>query len=585
MFLEKLNGVADLKKLKQKDLPMLCDEIRSVLLAKLSKHGGHSGPNLGVVELTVAIHYVFDSPVDKIVFDVSHQCYTHKILTGRKDAFLFEEHFDDVNGFTNPSESEHDIFTVGHTSTALSLACGLAKARDLKGEKHNVLAIIGDGSLSGGEAYEGLNNIAEQGTNFIAVVNDNEMSIAENHGGYYRNMELLRKTGGKAKDNFFRALGFDYVYVEEGNDVLTLVKVFKKLKNTSSPVVVHVHTQKGKGFWAAEQNREMFHSGGPFSVEKGQYLGGGNGETYAEVTYNYLAQKAKSDPAVVAISSATPPVMAFYPERRAAFGKQFVDVGICEEHAVAFAAGIARGGAKPVYGVFGSFLQRSFDQLHQDLALDNNPATLLVFWDSVFGMGSATHSGLYDIAELSNIPNLVYLAPTCKDEYLKMLDWSVEQTEKSVAIRVPIRVTESHGNFDSAQDYSLLNKSFVAKWGSDVAIIAVGSFFDLGRRIVERLAQSGVNATLVNPVFLSGIDIDLTENLARSHRLIVTLEEGILEGGYGQKIASFLGDAPVKVKNFGLQKSFFGDFDPHELLEQNSLTEEKITEYVLKTLQ
>lgn len=585
MFLEKLNGVADLKKLKQKDLPMLCDEIRSVLLAKLSKHGGHSGPNLGVVELTVAIHYVFDSPVDKIVFDVSHQCYTHKILTGRKDAFLFEEHFDDVNGFTNPSESEHDIFTVGHTSTALSLACGLAKARDLKGEKHNVLAIIGDGSLSGGEAYEGLNNIAEQGTNFIAVVNDNEMSIAENHGGYYRNMELLRKTGGKAKDNFFRALGFDYVYVEEGNDVLTLVKVFKKLKNTASPVVVHVHTQKGKGFWAAEQNREMFHSGGPFSVEKGQYLGGGNGETYAEVTYNYLAQKAKSDPTVVAISSATPPVMAFYPERRAAFGKQFVDVGICEEHAVAFAAGIARGGAKPVYGVFGSFLQRSFDQLHQDLALDNNPATLLVFWDSVFGMGSATHSGLYDIAELSNIPNLVYLAPTCKDEYLKMLDWSVEQTEKSVAIRVPIRVTESHGNFDSAQDYSLLNKSFVAKWGSDVAIIAVGSFFDLGRRIVERLAQSGVNATLVNPVFLSGIDIDLTENLARSHRLIVTLEEGILEGGYGQKIASFFGDAPVKVKNFGLQKSFFGDFDPHELLEQNSLTEEKITEYVLKTLQ
>lgn len=581
MFLEKINGVADLKKVKRTDLPLLCDEIRQVLLTKLSRHGGHAGPNLGMVELTCALHYVFDSPVDKILFDVSHQCYTHKILTGRKDAFLYPEHYDDVNGFTNPSESEHDFFTVGHTSTALSLACGLAKARDLKGETHNVIAIVGDGSLSGGEAYEGLNNISEQGTNFIAVINDNEMSIAENHGGYYKNLEILRQTNGKAKDNLFKALGFQYVYVEEGNNVKQLVKVFKKLKNTPKPVVVHVHTQKGKGFWAAEQNKEMFHSGGPFSVEKGTYLYGGNAETYNEITYNYLAEKTKNDSTVVAISSATPTVLGMSPARRAQIGKQFVDVGICEEHAVAFASGIAKGGAKPVYGVFGSFLQRSFDQLHQDLALDNNPATILVFWDSVYGMGGPTHNGLYDIAELSNIPNLVYLAPTCKEEYLEMLDWAVEQTEKSVAIRVPMIVTSRNV---PKQDYSLL-KSQVAKRGVNVAVFAVGSMFDLGEKVVSNLAAQGINATLVNPVFLSGLDTDLLNELKADHQLIVTLEEGILEGGYGQKIAGYFGDNDIKVKNFGLQKSFFGDFDPETLLKQNGLTEQNISEYILKTLQ
>lgn len=584
MFLEKINGVADLKKMRKSQLPALCDEIRDVLLTKISRHGGHCGPNLGVVELSVAMHYVFDSPVDKIVFDVSHQCYTHKILTGRKDAFLSQEHYDDVNGFTNPQESEHDIFTVGHTSTALSLACGLAKARDIKGEKHNVLAIIGDGSLSGGEAYEGLNNIAEQGTNFIVVVNDNEMSIAENHGGYYRNMELLRETGGKAKDNFFKALGFGYVYVEEGNDVLALVKAFAKVKDCVSPVVLHVHTQKGKGYPAAERNREMFHSGGPFSIEKGQYLNSGSGETYAEITYNYLAEKAKNDPTVVAISSATPPVMAFYPERRAAFGKQFVDVGICEEHAVAFAAGIARGGAKPVYGVFGSFLQRSFDQLHQDLCIDSNPATILVFWDSVFGMGSATHSGLYDIAELSNIPNLVYLAPTCKQEFLAMLDWSVEQTKKSVAIRVPYFVTDGASYF-TPQNYAFENKSCVVKRGGGVAIFAVGSLFPLAQKVADVLAKNGIFATLINPVYISGIDCDLLDDLQKDHRLVVTMEEGILEGGYGQKLAGYLGDSDVQVKNFGLKKSFFGDFDPQQLLEENDLTEQAISAYIIDKMQ
>lgn len=581
MFLEKINGIADLKKIKRGNLPVLCQEIRAALLTKLSQHGGHCGPNLGMVELTTAMHYVFNSPTDKIVFDVSHQCYTHKILTGRKEAFLFPEHYDDVNGFTNPSESEHDLFTVGHTSTAISLACGLAKARDLLGQTHNVLAVIGDGSLSGGEAYEGLNNVSEQGTNFIVVVNDNEMSIAENHGGYYQNMQLLRQTQGKAKNNFFKALGFKYYYVEQGNDVETLVKAFQKVKNAPYPVVLHVHTQKGKGFWAAEQNRETFHSGGPFSIEKGEYLYRNSGETYAKITHDFLVEKMKNDPAVVAISSATPTVIGMNAQQRQEVGKQFVDVGICEEHAVAFAAGIAKGGAKPVYAVFGSFLQRSFDQLHQDLALDNNPATILLFLDGVFGMGGATHNGLYDIAELSNIPNLLYLAPTCKQEYLQMLAWSLEQREKSVAIRVPVLVTEGEV---TPQNYAEARSQVVQK-GSDVAIFAVGSTFETGKKAAIQLAEKGIAATLVNPVFVSGVDTLLVDELKATHKLFVTLEEGILEGGFGQKIASYLGDSDVKVKNFGLEKSFFGDFDPRQLLEQNGLTAQSVVSYVENALQ
>lgn len=581
MYLEKINNPADLKKLQKSALPLLCDEIRQNLLKKLSAHGGHAGPNLGLVELTTAMHYVFDSPVDKIVFDVSHQCYVHKILTGRCEAFCDPTHYDDVNGFTNPEESEHDIFTVGHTSTALSLACGLAKARDLLKQTHNVVAIIGDGSLSGGEAYEALNNIAEQNTNLIIVVNDNEMSIAENHGGYYKNLQLLRETHGNAPHNMFKALGLDYVYVEEGNDVFAMVDAFAKVKDNAHPIVLHVHTQKGKGFWAAEQNREAFHSGGPFSLETGKYLGSAEGETYNEITYDYLKRKMSADPSVVAISSATPTIIGMNSERREQAGKQFVDVGICEEHAVAFAAGIARGGAKPVYAVFGSFLQRSFDQLHQDLALDNNPATILVFWDSVYGMGGATHNGLYDIAELSNIPNLVYIAPTSVEEYLAMLDWSLAQTKLSVAIRVPLMVV--HGKASGA-DYAQLNRSQVVQYGKDVAIFAVGGFMELGKNVVALLAEHGVNATLVDPVYLSGLDVDLLHNLAKTHRLAVTIEEGIIEGGYGQKIASFYGDTDVKVKNFGLEKSFFGDFNPDELLCRNGLTKENIADYVLKTL-
>lgn len=575
MFLEKINSPKDVKKLRRKDLPSLCEEIRTALLQRLSKKGGHAGPNLGVVELTVALHYVFDAPQDKIVFDVSHQCYTHKMLTGRKQAFLYEQCYGQANGFTNPLESAYDLFTVGHTSTAISLACGLAKARDLLGQKHNVVAVVGDGSLSGGEAYEGLNNIAEQGTNFIAVINDNEMSIAENHGGYAKNLGELRRTKGKAKHNMFLALGLDYLYEEQGNDVNRLVNLFRKVKDCSRPVAVHLHTQKGKGYLPAEQNTEKFHSCGPFCLQTGEILKAPE-ESYNSITRDYLQNKTASDKSVFVISSGTPAVLALDAPRREAMGKNFVDVGIAEEHAVAFASGAAKGGAKPVYAVFGSFLQRSFDQLHQDLALDNNPAVILSFWDSVYGMGGATHNGLYDVAELSNIPNLLYLAPTCVEEYLAMLDWAIDQTQRSVAIRVPAKVY--HGSF-VATDYSA-QRSVVTKKGSGVAILAVGSMYRTAEQAAELLAQKGVHATLVNPVCLTSVDEKMLNELAETHSLIVTVEEGILDGGYGQKVASLLGDKDVKVKNFGLEKSFFGDFVPDELLARNGLTAEQIAAYI-----
>lgn len=582
MYLEKINSPKDLKKIAMSNLPAVCDEVRNVLLTKLSNHGGHIGSNLGVVELTVALHYVFNSPVDKIVFDVSHQCYVHKMLTGRKDAFLFPERYDDVNGFTNPEESVHDLFTVGHTSTSLSLACGLAKARDLLGQTHSVVAVIGDGSLSGGEAYEGLNNIAEQATPLVIVVNDNEMSIAENHGGYIGNLAKLRATNGKSKNNMFTALGLQYMYVEEGNDVLQVVKALKRAQKVTKPIVVHVHTQKGKGFAPAEQNRELFHAGGPFSLQTGAFLKANCGENYSEITYRYLSEKIVTDKSVVAVSSATPAVLAMDAVRRQNFGARFVDVGICEEHAVAFVSGIARGGAKPVYAVSGTFLQRSFDQLHQDLALDSNPATLLVFLTGVARGGGATHNGLFDIAELSNIPNLVYLAPVCVEEYLAMLDWATEQNKLSVAIRVPTTVV--HGDAPK-MDYSQLNRSQVVQQGSEVAIFAVGNMFTLGKKVAEQLATKGVAATLVNPVYLSGLDKELLQSISQNHRLVVTVEDGILDGGYGQKVASYFGDSNVKVKNFGMEKQHFGDFDTQRLMQQNGLTVDAVFEYVLDFLQ
>ena len=354
MYLEKVNQPADIKCLKNPELKELAEEMRKALLFRLSRHGGHFGPNFGMVETIIALHYVFDSPKDKFVFDVSHQSYCHKMLTGRKDAYLYEEHFEDVSGYTNPEESEHDFFNVGHTSTSVSLACGLAKARDLIGGSENIIAVIGDGSLSGGEALEGIDFASELESNFIIVVNDNDMSIAENHGGLYKNLKQLRESGGTCECNLFRAMGLDYVYLAEGNDIEKLIKVFQEVKDTDRPIVVHINTQKGKGYSFAEQKKEDWHWCMPFDIKTGKTTMSFNGEDYGSITQEFLTKKMKKDPTVTTIVAAVPTNIGFTEEKRKEAGKQFVDVGIAEEHAVAFASGIAAGGGKPVFATHSS---------------------------------------------------------------------------------------------------------------------------------------------------------------------------------------------------------------------------------------
>lgn len=575
-ILNKINEPKNLKNLNQEELNILAEEVRDVLIKKVSKTGGHFGPNLGMVEATIALHYVFNSPIDKIVYDVSHQSYPHKILTGRKENFINPEKFGEITGYTSQHESEHDFFTVGHTSTSISLACGLAKARDVKGEKENIIAVIGDGSLSGGEAYEGLNNAAESGKNIIIVVNDNDMSIAENHGGLYKNLAELRETNGASENNFFKALGFEYYYVGEGNNVEALIETFNKVKDTEHPVVVHIHTIKGKGYEEAEKNKEAFHWVMPFDLENKESNTIEFPESYTDIAGKFLVEKAKNDKKIVAITAATPaPAGLNYFRQEESLKEQYVDVGIAEEHAVAFASGIASQGGKPVLSILSSFVQRTYDQLSQDLAINNNPALIMVSWAGITG-GDVTHLGIFDIPLISNIPNIVYLAPTNKEEYLAMIEWGIEQKNHPVAIRVPNGNVISTGikvnaNFD---DLNVYEKTID---GSEVAIIGLGSFYDLGKRVQEKLqSETGIKATLINPRFITGIDKDLLTNLLENHKLVITLEDGVLDGGFGEKISRFYGDKNMKVLNFGATKEFTDRVSLEELYERYHLTEDLI---------
>lgn len=585
MYFEKIDSLNDLKKLSIEQLKILADEMREVLLLKLSSHGGHIGPNLGTVELITAMHYVFNSPIDQFVFDVSHQSYVHKMLTGRKQSFLEARHYDDVSGFTNPDESEHDLFCIGHTSTSISLACGLMKARDLRQEKNNIVAVIGDGSLSGGEAYEGMNNVVEVGTNMIVIVNDNEMSIAENHGGIYQNLKLLRDSKGKAECNFFEALGFEYFYMENGHDMNELVTTLKMVKDVDHPVVVHVHTIKGKGFKFAEENKEMYHAGPPFDRKSGKYIYPlDNPESYPAVTAAFLMEQMKRNPKVAVLNAGTPGGFGMNAEWRKEAGSQYIDVGIAEEHAVAMASGMAKNGAVPVLNVYSTFLQRAYDQLSQDLCINENPAVILVYLASVYGMNDKTHVGIFDIVMLGNMPNIVYLAPTCVEEHFAMLKWAMTQREHPVAIRVPAKEFISSGKEDTT-DYNKLNKFAVTRHGRDAAIIALGDFYTIGRDVADKLkADCNMDVTLINPKFISGLDTALLDGLKKDHKLVVTLEDGVLEGGFGQKIASYYGPTNMIVKNYGIKNSFPDRYNVEELLIENGITVEKIAEDIEKII-
>lgn len=584
MVLDKINTPEDLRGLSAEEMNLLSAEIRDLILKKVNTTGGHLGPNLGMVEATIALHRVFNSPVDKFVFDVSHQCYPHKILTGRKEGFTNPAKYHTYTGYTAPEESAHDLFKVGHTSTSVSLACGLAKARDLIGGKENVVAIIGDGSLTGGEALEGLNNAAVLGSNIIIVVNDNDMSIAENHGGLYSNLKLLRDTKGQAENNFFKTLGFDYYYIDNGHDFNELISVFDRVKDADHPVLVHMHTIKGKGLHEAEVDKEHYHWIVPGELDKKPVaVNAIRKESYESITADYILDRASKDSSIIAISPATPGVSGFTPEFRKKLGKNYVDVGIAEEHAVAFASGLAKGGAKPMLAVMSSFIQRTYDQLSQDLALNNAPATILIFWGGITGM-DATHLSKYDIPLICNIPNVVYLAPVNKEEYISMMDWANSQSAHSVVIRVPFTQVISTGEKDTT-DYSKINKYQVVESGSEVAILGLGNFFHLGVKVKDALKSNlGISATLINPHFISGVDEELMESLKANHKLVITLEDGALEGGFGEKIASYFGNSDMKVLNFGARKEFTDRVPLEELYQRYHLTPELIVDDIKNCL-
>ena len=581
MVLSKINNPNDLKSLNISEMEALAGQMREAIIDKVNTIGGHMAPNLGIVETTIALHYVFNSPEDKIIYDVSHQCYSHKILTGRKDGFVDSKNYLKYTGYTAPEECEHDLFKIGHTSTSVSLACGVVKARDLKGEKNNVIALIGDGSLSGGEALEGLNNASTFDSNFIIIVNDNEMSIAENHGGLYDNLRELRETNGTAQRNFFKTLGFDYVFLKEGNNIEKLIEIFEKVKDINHPIIVHICTDKGHGLKQAEENKEMFHWVMPGILDDKPSFE--QKETYTSLALDYMLKKSKEDKTFITVTAGTPGVFGFNSKVREEFGEHYTDVGIAEEHAVAYCSALAKSGAKPIFNVMSSFVQRTYDQLSQDLCLNNSPITMLVHWGGISG-ADATHLCTFDIPLISNIPNMVYLAPTNKEEFVRMLDWSVEQTQNPVAIRVPSGELVSCGEEDKT-DYSILNKFKVQKQGEKVAILGLGNFLGLAKSVAEELASKlGFEATVINPIYMTGLDKDLLEELKQNHSLVITLEDGVLDGGFGEKVARFYGNSDVKVLNYGAEKDFPDRVPLNELYQRYRLTKEQIIEDICKIL-
>lgn len=583
MELSEIKSPADIRTLSVSELKDLCDSLRSTFLTKISAHGGHVGPNLGLVEATVALHYVFDTPEDKIVFDVSHQTYIHKMLTGRIDAFLDPAKYDDVTGYTNPGESPYDLFTIGHTSTAVSLAGGIAKGRDLQGGSYNVVALVGDGSLSGGEAFEGLDEGATLGSNFIVVVNDNEMSIAENHGGLYGNLARLRATDGKASDNYFRTLGYDYIYVGDGNDVAALIKAFRSVKGIDHPVVVHIHTDKGHGYRPAETEKERFHWSMPFDLATGKLLHDDDSEDYSDIFAKEMLSQMKVDPKVCVLTAGTPGVIGFTPELRREAGRQFIDVGIAEQEAVAMASGIAKAGGRPCFGVNSSFIQRAYDQLSQDVAINNTPVVVNIFYGTVLGLNDVTHLGWFDIALISNIPGWVFLAPATVEEYLAMQRWAMKQTDYPVAIRIPGgAVIHATGEVDT--DYSDLNRFKTVRDGDTVAIIGAGGFLQRALDTADLLEKEGIKATVINPRYLSGLDTAMLNDLKKNHRMVVTLEDGVLDGGFGEKVARYYGMTDMKVRCYGIAKKFEDRYSYSEILKENRLNPDMIAADIVAAL-
>lgn len=620
-ILSSIHTPADVHALSAQQLRDLCFEIRTTLLDYGRKHGGHIGSNLGVVELTVALHRVFNSPHDRFIFDVSHQSYVHKMLTGRAEAYLDESRFGEVTGFTNPLESEHDSFVLGHTGTSISLACGLAKTRDMQrtatGESTigNVVAIIGDGSLSSAIAFEGLNNAAEQGGNLIIIVNDNEMSIAEDFGGMYGQLAKLRASDGTAELNLFKAFGLDYRYVEQGNDVDTLVEVLNEVKGIDHPIVVHIHTTKGLGF----DDGEEFDKGSDGCNQTNPQPHAGKCEAnhwqdpeaslgkpldarkyYGEMAMASLERRFSNEPGLVVISPATPGSNGITRDFRERAGAHYVDTGITEEHAAAFAAGIAKAGGHPVLATSATFFQRTFDQLQQELALNHVPATLLIFGAGISGADN-THSGTFDMTMFANVPDVTCLAPASGEQMLDMLAWATGPSDHGVvAIRMPgeqilsleraadmlfdpLQRAEEHDPAVNIAGECPFSRYQIVQPGKDVAILGLGNTMPLAAEVTSALAEddethAAITATLVDALQYSTMDAELLTMLADGHRLVVTLEDGQLEGGWGEKVTAFYANSNnakashIRVLNFGASKEFTDRVPLDELNERYGLT-------------
>lgn len=584
MYLEKIHSPKDLKTLSLDEKKVLAQEIRDALTEKLSRHGGHAGPNYGSVEAIIALHSVFDSPEDKIVFDVSHQSYPHKMLTGRAQAFLDPEHYDDVSGYTDPDESEHDFFNMGHTSSSIALAEGMAKARDLLGGKEKIIAFIGDGSMSGGVALEALNAAGDLDSNLIIIFNDNDMSIAENHGGMYGEFARLRQSEGKDGNNLFKAMGLDYRFVPDGNDLEAMIQVLEEVKDIDHPIVLHMVTEKGKGYAPAEENKEAWHFTGPFDPETGRATFSDSEESYGEATGQYLMDKIQKDPAVIVMAAGVPGTINFDKARRDAAGKQYLDLAIAEQNAVSMASGLAKRGAKPVFATQATFYQRAYDQMSHDTAMNNSPAVYLMANGSVYGMNDKTHLGFFDIPMFSNIPNVVFLVPTNMEEYLAMLDWAIDQDQHTVVMRMPAGKM-IHADRPVRKNYDALNTSEMVRKGSKVALIGVGAFLDNALKTADLLKERyGLEATVINPQFVSGLDTQMLEDLKKDHALVMTVEDGILDGGYAQKVASFYGDSDMKVLSKGLEKEFIDRYDAAELMQMLGLMPEQLADQIAAAL-
>lgn len=570
-LLNKVSGPKDLKKLAIPEMEELATEIRTLILEKDAAKGGHLGPDLGIVEASIAYHYVFNAPKDKIVWDVSHQTYPHKMLTGRALAWLDPEHYEDVTPYTNPDESPYDYYAVGHTSTSIALATGMAKARDLMGEHENIMALIGDGSMTGGLAYEGLNNAAIEPHNLVVVVNDNQMSIDDNVGGLVTALKKLRDSNGETKENPFTAMGFDYRYIADGNDIKSMIEAFKSVKDVDHPILLHINTLKGKGYQPAIDNEEAHHWVMPFDLKTDKStVPAPKGPSATSVAMDVMKEHIENGEKIMAINAAIPGVFGL-DEIKDKYPENYHDVGIAEQESVAFAAGMAKEGAIPALFENSTFLQRAFDQLSHDVAANDLPVVMMVAGGGISGT-SKTHLGVFDQVMISNLPNWIYLAPTTLAEEKDMMEWAIKQRKHPVAIKMPTKKVPV--GEEVKRDYTEIK--YDIKPGKDIAVLALGDMYNmLGKEVAEKLG-----ASLVNPISANILDKEALDKLADENKIIITLEDNLLDGGFGEKVASYLGNKHVKVLNYGQKRVYTDQIPLNIILKNNRMTVDQIVEDV-----